>query len=74
MLSSRPDFEKLGISQSKIFTVSCNDLINQEHIINVQLPILLERSKGSIKPVSYTHLDVYKRQLEYRIRIALDNQ
>lgn len=51
MLSSRPAYEKLGITQSNIFTVSCNDLINQEHIINVQLPILLERSKGSIKLV-----------------------
>lgn len=37
------------ISQKNIFTVSCNDLTSQEHIMNVQLPILLDRHKGDIK-------------------------
>ncbi|CCH57814.1 hypothetical protein TBLA_0A00120 [Henningerozyma blattae CBS 6284] len=40
-------FEKndfLYYSQEKIYTVSCNDLISQDHILNVQLPILLERN------------------------------
>ncbi|CAI1908532.1 hypothetical protein SEUBUCD646_0D02380 [Saccharomyces eubayanus] len=67
MLSARPDFEKLGISQSKIFTVSCNDLINQEHIINVQLPILLERSKGSIKLVIID-------SISHHLRVELQNK
>lgn len=51
MIASRPDFKKCGVSQDNIFTVSCNDLINQEHILNVQLPILLEKHGGAIKLV-----------------------
>ncbi|QHS72228.1 putative DNA-dependent ATPase RAD57 [Saccharomyces paradoxus] len=67
MLSSRPAYEKLGITQSNIFTVSCNDLINQEHIINVQLPILLERSKGSIKLVIID-------SISHHLRVELQNK
>ncbi|SCU90688.1 LADA_0F05820g1_1 [Lachancea dasiensis] len=37
-----PGFE--AVSQKNIFTVSCNDLANQEHILLVQLPILMERN------------------------------
>ncbi|SCV00656.1 LAME_0G11166g1_1 [Lachancea meyersii CBS 8951] len=40
--SKLPGFELL--SQNNIFTVNCNDLANQEHILQVQLPILLERN------------------------------
>ena len=31
------------VSQRRIFTVTCNDWANQEHVTTVQLPILLER-------------------------------
>ncbi|CAG99826.1 putative DNA-dependent ATPase RAD57 [Kluyveromyces lactis] len=31
------------VSQKKIFTVTCNDWANQEHVTTVQLPVLLER-------------------------------
>ncbi|CCF58854.1 hypothetical protein KAFR_0F02570 [Kazachstania africana CBS 2517] len=51
MIESREEFKKSSISQSNIYTVSCNDLVTQEHILNVQLPILLEQSKGAIKLV-----------------------
>lgn len=37
------------VSQKNIFTVSCNDLTSQDHIMNVQLPILLDMHKGDIK-------------------------
>lgn len=37
------------VSQKNIFTVSCNDLTSQEHIMNVQLPILLDRHESTIK-------------------------
>ncbi|SCU84358.1 LAMI_0C07184g1_1 [Lachancea mirantina] len=33
------------VSQNNIFTVACHDLSNQEHILTVQLPILLERDR-----------------------------
>ncbi|KAG0668759.1 hypothetical protein C6P45_004360 [Maudiozyma exigua] len=49
ILNSRPNWKSLGVSQSNIFTVSCFDLVSQEHILNVQLPVLLERKKGEIK-------------------------
>ncbi|SMN20292.1 similar to Saccharomyces cerevisiae YDR004W RAD57 Protein that stimulates strand exchange by stabilizing the binding of Rad51p to single-stranded DNA [Maudiozyma saulgeensis] len=49
ILDSRPDWKDFGVSQANIFTVSCFDLVSQEHILNVQLPILLERNKGQIK-------------------------
>ncbi|CAB4253159.1 similar to Saccharomyces cerevisiae YDR004W RAD57 Protein that stimulates strand exchange by stabilizing the binding of Rad51p to single-stranded DNA [Maudiozyma barnettii] len=49
ILDSRPDWKSIGVSQANIFTVSCFDLISQEHILNVQLPVLLERNKGQIK-------------------------
>ncbi|CAI4037895.1 hypothetical protein SMKI_04G2320 [Saccharomyces mikatae IFO 1815] len=67
MLLSRPAYGKLGITQSNIFTVSCNDLINQEHIINVQLPILLERFKGSIKLVIID-------SISHHLRVELQNK
>lgn len=51
MIASRPEFKENGVSQDNIFTVSCNDLVNQEHILNVQLPILLENHEGAIKLV-----------------------
>lgn len=40
--SQKDGFQSL--SQDNIFTVNCNDLANQEHILNVQLPILMERN------------------------------
>lgn len=49
IIESRSEFFSQGVSQKNIYTVSCNDLITQEHIINVQLPVLLQRSRGDIK-------------------------
>lgn len=49
MISARDELVRYGVSQENIYTVTCCDLINQEHILNVQLPILLENSKGTIK-------------------------
>lgn len=51
MIESNPIFhgDNKRVSQQNIFTVSCNDLTSQEHILNVQLPILLDRHKGKIK-------------------------
>lgn len=51
MIASRQEFKENGVTQDKIFTVSCNDLVSQEHILDVQLPILLEQNKGTIKLV-----------------------
>lgn len=51
MIASRPEFNEHDVSQSNIFTVNCNDLSNQEHILNVQLPVLLEKNEGAIKLV-----------------------
>ncbi|CCC71863.1 hypothetical protein NCAS_0I01950 [Naumovozyma castellii] len=51
ILSSRSEFTESGVSQDNIFTVSCNDLESQEHILNVQLPVLLERNNSAIKLV-----------------------
>ncbi|SCU85304.1 LANO_0C03906g1_1 [Lachancea nothofagi CBS 11611] len=34
-----------SVSQNNIFTVNCNDLASQEHILLVQLPILVERNR-----------------------------
>lgn len=41
--AQQPGYER--VSQDNIFTVNCNDLVNQEHILNVQLPILIERNR-----------------------------
>lgn len=49
MISARDELRKHGVSQANVYTVTCSDLINQEHILNVQLPILLEQTKGAIK-------------------------
>ncbi|AQZ17640.1 RAD57 (YDR004W) [Zygosaccharomyces parabailii] len=51
MLLAREELSRHGVSQKNVYTVSCCDLINQEHILNVQLPILLEQNKGAIKLV-----------------------
>ena len=51
MVLTRPVFVKHNVSQKNIFTVSCNDLMTQEHIVNVQLPVLLEQNNGEIKLV-----------------------
>lgn len=51
MLSERKELSKHGVSQENVYTVSCCDLVNQEHILNVQLPVLLEKSRGTIKLV-----------------------
>lgn len=45
ILDTRKDWQKLGVNQKNIFTVSCPDLIAQEHIVNIQLPVLLDRNK-----------------------------
>ncbi|SCW00655.1 LAFE_0C09010g1_1 [Lachancea fermentati] len=46
LLRTKEEFAKFdNVSQKNIFTVSCCDLANQEHILNVQLPILLERNR-----------------------------
>ncbi|CCE61518.1 hypothetical protein TPHA_0A04450 [Tetrapisispora phaffii CBS 4417] len=45
IITSRPEFSNNNVSQSNIFTVGCNDLMTQEHIIKVQLPVLLEQNK-----------------------------
>ncbi|CDO94859.1 unnamed protein product [Kluyveromyces dobzhanskii CBS 2104] len=39
----RDDAGNTLVSQKKIFTVTCNDWANQEHVMTVQLPVLLER-------------------------------
>ena len=49
ILAARPELQALGVSQKNIYTVSCLDLLSQEHILNVQLPVLLERAGGDIR-------------------------
>ncbi|AGO12363.1 AaceriAER008Wp [[Ashbya] aceris (nom. inval.)] len=44
MISSREVFSADRVSQNNIFTVTCNDWASQNHILSVQLPILLERN------------------------------
>lgn len=51
IIAARPEFQEAGASQENIYTVSCPDLEFQEHILNVQLPILLEQCRGTIKLV-----------------------
>lgn len=47
LIESSPLFRdeegKPRVSQKKIFTVTCSDWANQDHITSVQLPVLLER-------------------------------
>ena len=49
IIKARPELQALGVSQKNIYTVSCLDLTSQEHILNVQLPVLLERGGKDIK-------------------------
>ncbi|AAS52692.1 AER008Wp [Eremothecium gossypii ATCC 10895] len=44
MIKSREIFSAGRVSQSNIFTATCNDWTSQNHILSVQLPILLERN------------------------------
>ncbi|CAG62776.1 uncharacterized protein GVI51_M10373 [Nakaseomyces glabratus] len=67
MIEARKDWHELGISQSNIFTVSCPDLISQEHIVNVQLPVLLERNKGEIKLIIID-------SISHHLRVELDTK
>lgn len=70
MIASRPEFRENGVTQDNIFTVSCNDLTSQEHILDVQLPILLEEHKDSIKLVIIDsishHIRVELRSASFR--------
>lgn len=45
ILESRKDWQAQDVDQKNIFTVSCPDLVSQEHIVNIQLPVLLNRNK-----------------------------
>lgn len=45
ILETRKEWQTFGVSQRNIFTVSCPDLVAQEHIMNIQLPVLLDRNK-----------------------------
>lgn len=51
ILESQENFHHIAVHQENIFTVTCNDLASQEHIVNVQLPILLEQNNGKIRLV-----------------------
>ncbi|AMD19802.1 HCL349Cp [Eremothecium sinecaudum] len=43
LINATTDFKE-NVSQRNIFTVTCNDWASQNHILSVQLPILLERN------------------------------
>ncbi|SCU88834.1 LAFA_0E14796g1_1 [Lachancea sp. 'fantastica'] len=68
-----PGFEQ--VSQDNIFTVNCNDLANQEHTLQVQLPILIERNPD-IKLVVVDSISHHLRvELERRsFRDSQDNR
>ncbi|GAV51639.1 hypothetical protein ZYGR_0AF01100 [Zygosaccharomyces rouxii] len=73
MISAREELVKHGVSQENVYTVTCCDLINQEHIINVQLPILLENSKGAIKLIIIDSISHHMR-VELPTRDFKDHQ
>lgn len=76
MILQKKLFKENNVSQKKIFTVSCNDLITQEHILNVQLPILLERNKNDIKLIIIDSISHHLRvELESKsFRDSQDNR
>lgn len=49
LITSRKEFKNHNVTQNNIYTVTCSDLMTQEHILDVQLPVLLEKNKGAIK-------------------------
>lgn len=67
MISAREELIKHGVSQKNVYTVTCCDLINQEHILNVQLPILIENSRGAIKLIIID-------SISHHIRVELPNR
>lgn len=73
IISSRPDLRKYGVNQNNIYTVSCNDLINQEHILEVQLPVLLEKNEGAIKLIIIDSISHHMR-VELQSRSFRDSQ
>ncbi|AET40066.1 putative DNA-dependent ATPase RAD57 Ecym_5304 [Eremothecium cymbalariae DBVPG len=44
IIQLRKEFVENGVSQNNIYTVTCNEWAAQNHILSVQLPILLERN------------------------------
>lgn len=76
MIVQKRLFTENNVSQKKIFTVSCNDLMTQEHILNVQLPILLERNKNDIKLIIIDSISHHLRvELESKsFRESQDNR
>lgn len=66
IIHARVEFKDNGISQDNIFTVNCNDWVNQEHILNVQLPVLLEQNP-SIKLVIID-------SISHHLRVELENK
>ena len=66
MLEENPLFINNNISLKNIFTVTCTDLTTQEHILNVQLPILLDRNKDSIKLIIID-------SISHHLRVELEN-
>ena len=56
----------IHIFKWKVEGLSPAQIADQLNTANVPSPIEYKKSKGS-KPVSYTHLDVYKRQLVYSV-------
>ncbi|CAR25642.1 hypothetical protein ZYGR_0A02070 [Zygosaccharomyces rouxii] len=73
MISAREELVKHGVSQENVYTVTCCDLINQDHILNVQLPILLENSRGAIKLIIIDSISHHMR-VELPTRDFKDHQ
>lgn len=66
MLEENPSYKGHDVSLDNIFTVTCNDLTTQEHILDVQLPILLDRNRNSIKLIIID-------SISHHLRVELEN-
>ncbi|KAK5959042.1 putative DNA-dependent ATPase RAD57 PWA37_003720 [Arxiozyma heterogenica] len=66
ILAENPLYNNENVSLDNIFTVTCNDLTTQEHILDVQLPILLDRNKDSIKLIIID-------SISHHLRVELEN-
>ncbi|KAH3901055.1 related to DNA repair protein RAD57 [Saccharomycodes ludwigii] len=73
ILASRFGQTDTHVSQKNIFYVSCSDLDNQTHILDVQLPVLLEKHKSDIRLIIIDSISHHIRA-EYETFSFIDSQ
>ena len=57
--------KNMGINATRLFSVLYHRTLNIGRVMSPTLALIVQREAeiDTFKPVSYTHLDVYKRQL-----------